>query len=72
MATLTESASSVRLMPGAGTTAAWIGRVQLMLCIALAVDTLAAVVTTLVFREALRAPAVRVGSCRAPRSCCSS
>ncbi len=62
MATSTETGSPVRPMPEARAAVDWVGRVPLALSIALALDTFAAVATALLFREALRGPAVSIGS----------
>ncbi len=62
MATLTETGSPVRPMLEARAAVDWIGRVPLALSIALVLDTFAAVATALLFREALRGPAVSIGS----------
>ncbi len=62
MATLRETGSPVRSMLEARAAVAWVGRVPLALSIALALDTFAAVATALLLREALRGPAVSIGS----------
>jgi hypothetical protein len=62
MTTLTETRSPVRPMLEARAAVDWLGRVPFALSIALALDTFAAVATALLFREALRGPAVSVGS----------
>jgi hypothetical protein len=62
MTTLTETRSPVRPMLEARAAVDWVGRVPFALSIALAVDTFAAAVTALLFREALRGPAVSIGS----------
>jgi hypothetical protein len=64
MATLTETTSPVRLIPDSRTRVEWVGRAPLALSIALALDTFAAVVTALLFPEALRGPAVTIGMMR--------
>jgi hypothetical protein len=62
MATLTETGSRVRPMPEARAAVDWVSRLPVVLSIALALDTFAACATALLFREALRGPAVSVGS----------
>ena len=49
-------------MPEARAAVDWVGRIPLALSIALALDTFAACATALLFREALRGPAVSIGS----------
>jgi uncharacterized protein (TIGR03382 family) len=62
MAALAETRSRVRPMLEARTAVDWVGRAPLALSVALALDTFAAVVTALLFREALRGPAVTIGN----------
>jgi uncharacterized protein (TIGR03382 family) len=62
MAALAETRSRVRPMLEARTAVDWVGRAPLALSVALALDTFAAAVTALLFREALRGPAVTIGN----------
>lgn len=62
MATLTSARPAVRPRREARAVEDWVGRMPYVLAIALALDTVAATVTALVFREALRGPEVSIGS----------
>ena len=62
MAKLTETRSPTRPLLEARAAVDWVGRLPFVLAIALAVDTFAAAATALFLREALRGPAVSIGS----------
>ena len=62
MAKLTETRSPTRPLLEVRAAVDWVGRLPFVLAIALAVDTFAAAATALFLREALRGPAVSIGS----------
>ena len=62
MAKLTETRSPTRPLLEGRAAVDWVGRLPFVLAIALAVDTFAAAATALFLREALRGPAVSIGS----------
>lgn len=62
MTTVTQTRSPARPVPTARTTGASLGRAAVVLSIAAALATIAATTTALLFRDALRGPAVSIGS----------
>jgi hypothetical protein len=62
MTAITSPASTSTPASHARAATAWVGPIPYALTIALAVDTLAAVLTALLFRESLRGPEVTIGS----------
>jgi hypothetical protein len=62
MTAITSPASTSTPVSHARAATAWVGPIPYALTIALAVDTLAAVLTALLFRESLRGPEVTIGS----------